>query len=184
MTDTELQQKRLIAAAIDIGIAIAIGLVFVVVGIAVGAGTAMAVHSSGSAGAGGVAMFLPRLIGFAGAIISLGYMLGRDMLGGDRSLGKKLQGIRVVTTAGSAITFIDSAKRNAIFAIGAILSLLAATLQLVPCIGDVVSCLIMPFRVLGYLVGLALAIVEIVKITQEPEGIRIGDKFAGTRVVR
>ena len=91
MTDTELQQKRLIAAAIDIGIAIAIGLVFVVVGFAVGAGTAMAAHSSDSAGVGGVAMFLPRLIGFAGAIISVGYMLGRDMLGGDRSLGKKLQ---------------------------------------------------------------------------------------------
>jgi hypothetical protein len=182
MTDTELQQKRLIAAAIDIGIAIAIGLVFLVVGLAVGAGTAMATRS-GPAG-GGVAMFLPRLVGFASAIVSLGYMLGRDMLGGDRSLGKKLQGIRVVTAAGGAITFIDSAKRNAIFAIGSILGLLAATLQLVPCIGDVVNCLIMPFQILGYLVGLALAIVEVVKITQEPEGIRIGDKFAGTRVVR
>ena len=43
---------------------------------------------------------MPRILGFLGSLISLGYILGRDVVAGDRSLGKKIQDIRVVTTAG------------------------------------------------------------------------------------
>jgi hypothetical protein len=48
----------------------------------------------------------------------------------------------------------------------------------------VASCLLFPLVLLGCLVGLVAAVVEVVKIVQDPAGIRFGDGFAGTRVVR
>ncbi len=176
MTDQELQKKRYIAAAIDIAIAIAIGLAFgamsTVLGIVVGR----------SGNAGPVMLYAIRIVGFLGALVSVGYMLGRDVLGGGRSLGKKMQNINVVTAAGQPIGFMDSAKRNAIFAIGSLLGLLSSTLQLVPCLGDAVACLLMPLTVLGGVASLVAAVIELVKISQDPNGVRLGDGWAGTRV--
>ena len=37
---------------------------------------------------------------------------------------------------------------------------------------------------LGVVVAVGAAIYEILQITQQPEGIRFGDKTAGTRVVK
>ena len=37
---------------------------------------------------------------------------------------------------------------------------------------------------LGVLVSVGAAIYEILQITQKPDGVRFGDKQAGTRVVR
>src|SRR5579862_3634198 len=112
MTDSELQQKRLIAAAIDVAIAIAIGIAFAIATFAVGM-----VVSRGSGMAGGLVF---RVLGFLSAVVSLGYMLGRDILAGDRSIGKKVQNIRVVTTGGGSIGLMDSVNRNLIFGIGGI----------------------------------------------------------------
>jgi hypothetical protein len=184
MLDNDLQQKRLIAAAIDFGIAVAAYVVFGIVALIVGVGAGMASHASDSAAVGGVAMYLPRLVSFVGALLSLGYVLGRDVLGGGRSLGKKLQDIRLITLDGHAVTFVDSARRNAIFAVGSTLALLSATLHLVPCLGDIVACMIVPLVFLGGLVGVAAVVVEVLKIVQEPAGIRLGDQWAETRVVK
>jgi uncharacterized RDD family membrane protein YckC len=184
MIDTELQQKRLIAAAIDFGIAFGLYVVFWIVAVIVGLGAGMASHASDSAAVGGVAMYLPRLVSFVGSLLSLGYVLGRDVLGGERSLGKKFQDIRLITLDGHPINFMDSAKRNAIFAIGSALGLLSATLHLIPCLGDVVACLILPLVILGGLLGVAAVVIEIIKILQEPAGIRFGDLWAETRVVK
>ena len=107
-----------------------------------------------------------------------------DVVAGDRSLGKKFQNIRVVTTAGGPITFNESARRNGIFAIGSALGVLSATLGLIPCLGDAVNCLLMPLFILGFLVSVGAAIFEVLQIVQQPDGIRFGDKTAGTRVVR
>lgn len=178
MTDRELQQKRIVAAVIDIAIAIAISIVFWVAAAALGFAVSRATSSSGVGG------YVPRILSFLGSLLSVAYVLGRDMLAGDRSLGKKIQNIRVVTVTGAPITFNESLRRNAIFAIGSGLGLLSATLQLVPCFGDAVACLLMPLIVLGGLVSLGAAIFELIKITQDPEGIRMGDRMAGTRVVR
>jgi uncharacterized RDD family membrane protein YckC len=131
-----------------------------------------------------VSNYVPRILGFLGALISLGYILGRDVLAGDRSIGKKIQDIRVVTTTGAPIDFMTSARRNGIFAIGAALGVLSATLQLIPCLGDAVACMLMPLTLLGMLVAVGAAIYELLQITQQPEGIRFGDKTAGTRVIR
>ena len=113
MTDKELQNKRFIAAGIDIAIAIAIGVAFALLGFVVGFAGA---RSSGSSTA---IMYVGRVLGFLGALVSVGYMLGRDVLGGGRSIGKKIQNINVVTTAGHPITFMDSAKRNVIYSANA-----------------------------------------------------------------
>lgn len=178
MTDRDLQQKRIIAGLIDIAVAIAISLAFIIVGMVLGAGIGMATDGTGVSG------YIPRILGFLGALISLGYILGRDIVAGDRSLGKKIQDIRVVTTTGAPITFNESARRNGIFAIGSALGFLSATLMLIPCLGDAVACMLMPLQLLGMVVSVGAAIYEILQITQHPEGIRFGDKTAGTRVVR
>lgn len=176
MTDSDLQKKRFIAAVIDIVVAIAIWGVFVVVATIVGFAAARSEST--------VMHYVPRVLNFLGAVIGLGYVLARDVIGGGTSIGKKTQGLRVVTTIGEPFGIMDSAKRNAIFAIGSTLSMLSATLGLIPCIGDAVNCLLMPLQILGGLVGLAMAVIELVKIAQDPEGVRLGDGFAGTRVVR
>ena len=93
MTDTELQQKRLIAAAIDAGIAIALAIVVGIVGAIVG-------H---------IAVMLGALVGIAGQAVLLAYILLRDILSGDRSLGKKTQEIKVVTTSGAPLTSVNRA---------------------------------------------------------------------------
>src|SRR5512132_3376471 len=178
MTDRDLQQKRIVAALIDIAIAIAISLAFMIVSMVLGFGLGKATSSSA------VSSYVPRILNFLGSIVSLGYILGRDVVAGDRSIGKKIQDIRVVTTAGGPIDFMTSARRNGIFAIGSALGLLSATLGLIPCLGDVVNCMLFPLVLLGVLVAIGAAIYELLQITQHPEGIRFGDSPAGTRVVR
>jgi len=164
MTDTELQQKRLIAAAIDAGIAIALAIVVGIVGAIVG-------H---------IAVMLGALVGIAGQAVLLAYILLRDIISGDRSLGKKTQEIKVVTTSGAPLTAMDSIKRNAILAIGSALGLIWAMAGLIPFLG----CLLTPLMILGSLVSLVVVIIEVVKIMQDPAGIRLGDQFASTRVTR
>lgn len=178
MTDRDLQQKRIVAALIDIAIAIAISLAFWIVALVLGIGLGRATSSSA------VSSYVPRILGFLGALISLGYILGRDVIAGDRSIGKKIQDIRVVTTAGGPIDFMISARRNGIFAIGSALGFLSATLQLIPCLGDAVACMLMPLTLLGMVVAVGAAIYEMLQITQQPEGIRFGDRTAGTRVIK
>jgi uncharacterized RDD family membrane protein YckC len=178
MTDRDLQQKRYIAAGIDIAVLIAVGVAFGLVGMIAGFAFTRATSSSM------VGVYLPRVVSFVGALVSLAYILGRDLTAGDRSIGKKLQEIRVVTLAGGPIGPIESVKRNAIFAVGSALSVISATLQLIPCLGDAVSCLLLPVWILGALISLAAAIYELIQITQRPDGVRYGDQIAGTRVVR
>ena len=178
MTDRDLQQRRYIAAGVDLAVAIAIGIVFGFVGMVLG----FAFSSSTSTSMVGV--YLPRVISFLGSLVSLAYILGRDLLAGDRSLGKKVQNIRVVTVTGAPIGPVESAKRNGIFAIGAAFGVISSTLGLVPCLGDAVRCLLLPVWILGILIALAAAIYELIQITQRPDGVRYGDQLAGTRVVR
>lgn len=182
MTDQELQKKRLIAAAIDIGIGIAISLVFGCLGAALGGAAGFAASRSDGATGSAVAGYLPRIIGFVGAVIGAVYVLGRDVFAGGRSFGKQTQGLRVVTLNGAPITAVDSAKRNLIFGVGSLIGLLSATIQLIPCAGDAVACLLMPLQLLVGLATLVAVGIELYKITQDPQGIRIGDQFAGTRV--
>jgi uncharacterized RDD family membrane protein YckC len=178
MTDRELQQRRFIAAGIDIAVAIAIGIAFGIVSVILG------FMFSSTSSSSMIGVYLPKVISFLGSLVSLGYVLGRDILAGDRSIGKKVQNIRVVTVTGAPIGFLESAKRNGIFAIGAALGVVSATIGLIPCLGALVNCLLVPVFILGMLAGLGAAIYELIQITQKADGVRYGDQMAGTRVVR
>ena len=83
MTDRDLQQKRYIAAAIDVVVAIGLGLAFGLVGMIAGFAFTRATSTSM------IGVYLPRVVTFVGSLVSLGYILGRDLVAGDRSLGKQ-----------------------------------------------------------------------------------------------
>jgi len=176
--DSDLQQRRLMAAAIDVGIAfilaIAIGLTFLVLRVVVGS----------VAGYGATYFLIHRLLTLVLFGVQLAYMLGRDVFGGGRSLGKKTQDVRVVAASGAPLTIVDSVKRNAIFSLGAAMAFVVAILQVVPCLGTALGCLLSPLIILGGLVSLGAAAFELYKIIDDPEGIRLGDQMAGTRVIR
>jgi hypothetical protein len=179
MTDGELQQKRLTAAGIDLALGIGIAIVFWTTEaiIASATGTVIGEATPGAMG------LVQRLIGLFGATTLLGYVLLRDVLFGGRSPGKKVQGLHVVTRAGGAVGLQESARRNALFALGPALSFVSAALAVIPCLGQALACLLLPLSILAGLVTVALVVIEIVKIVQEPEGVRLGDRFAETRVV-
>ena len=176
MTDTALQQKRLIAAVVDIAVGLGISVVIVVASLVLGMVLGMA--------SSGVASYAGRVLNVIGSVAILAYILGRDVMFEGRSLGKKTQQLKVVGATGGPVTLEESVRRNAIFAAGSALATLSSALQLFPCVGDAVACLLMPLLVLGLLAAFAAAILEIVWIIQDPGGIRFGDKFARTRVVR
>jgi uncharacterized RDD family membrane protein YckC len=169
MTDAPLQQKRLIAAAIDIAVLFAfatVQLVFLSV-----AGCAISKW-------GMIAGYALRIVAILIGLLLLGYVLGRDLLGGGRSLGKKLMEIHVVRTDGGAIGMMDSAKRNVLFAAPGVLSLVVATINLIPC----AVCFTWPLYILSWGASLGVLIWTIIDIVQQPDGTHFGDRTAGTRV--
>jgi uncharacterized RDD family membrane protein YckC len=180
MTDNDLQNKRLMAAAIDIGAYVLILVVFWIISMIVGT----ALGQIGGERSSVISIYGVRLVTFVGSLLVLGYVLGRDMIASGRSFGKQLVDIRVLTPSGGPIGFEQSARRNAVFAVGAVLGVIRGALQLIPCLGDAVVCLMTPLFVLSWLFGIAAVIVEIIKITQDPAGVRFGDEWGGTRVVR
>lgn len=176
MTDAALQQKRLIAAAIDIAVGVGIAVVVFVGSLILGLLLGMASAS--------VAGYAARVLHLIGSLAILAFILGRDVLFEGRSLGKKTQDLKVVGATGAPVTLEESVRRNALFAAGSALAVLSTALQLFPCVGDVVACLLTPLLLLGGLAAFLGAIVEVVMIVQDPAGIRFGDKFARTKVVR
>jgi len=119
------------------------------------------------------------VIGFIpiiGGIISAAYWLLRDGMDFDfmkkRSLGKKVMKLRPVTLDGSPVDMVVSIKRNWMFALGGIVQLL----MFIPVIGWAL------IPVVG-VIALILAIIEIILVLTDPEGRRMGDKIAGTKVI-
>lgn len=167
MTNADLQQKRLVAAAIDAGIAMGL-----VVAVSVVSGLAAF-----------VAEWLSGLLYVLGYMVVLGYVLLRDTLAGGRSIGKKIQEIRVVNTYGAPIALIDSVKRNAIFGAGFLVLIVWSFFQMLPVIGCIAGCVGWPLVMLASLATLGAVVVEMLKILQDPQGVRVGDQLANTRVV-
>jgi len=179
MTDSPLQQKRLAAAAIDIGILIALQIVGAI-------GGAILKCLGNMSHVSLFATFGPHVVDIVVSGIALAYVLGRDVIGGDRSLGKKLTKIKVVGPTGP-VTVIDSIKRNAIFspavAVTFLGALLSAVLSVFPFGSCIANCLI--YGGPSILAGIAALIAggwEIYQIVSHSEGVRTGDKIAGTRV--
>jgi hypothetical protein len=126
----------------------------------------------------GVAAAIVGLIPFVGGIIGALYMLLRDALPIEaleyKSIGKKLLKLSVVRAEGppSKIDYGTSAKRNWMFALGPVMMFLI----FIPVVG----------WILDILIGIAcfvLVIIELIKIFSDKQGLRLGDKMAGTMVV-
>lgn len=175
MTDSQLQQKRLAAAGIDIAILFAASLVLSLGALVIGCVSRMT-HIDFLATYGTQLMIVIVLI------VDLLLVLGRDLLGGDRSLGKKLMGIRVVRSSGEPISIMESVKRNALFAPGLAIGVVAAILGLIPFLGCMAQCLLLLPRILAGLFALGAFVWEVIQIFQQPDGVRLGDKLADTRV--
>lgn len=90
------------------------------------------------------------------------------------SPAKRLLGIRAVDNAGNPLEAEASVKRNLPLAAG---SLITGAFSIVPVLG--------PFfgGMIGGVLGLILTIVELFFMFTDPEGLRYGDRFAGTKVV-
>ncbi len=119
------------------------------------------------------------VIGFIpiiGGIISAAYWLLRDGMDFDfmkqRSLGKKVMKLRPVTLDGSPMDMVASIKRNWMFALGGIVQLL----MFIPVVGWAL------IPVVG-VISLILALIEIILVLTDPEGRRMGDKIANTKVI-
>jgi hypothetical protein len=124
-----------------------------------------------------VAMII-GIIPLVGGIIGALYMLLRDALPIEaldyQSVGKKLLKLSVVNVEdpGAKINYAASAKRNWMFALGPIM----LSFAFIPIFGWIIDIL------LGIAL-LILLITEIVKIFSHEQGVRLGDKMAGTMVI-
>lgn len=94
------------------------------------------------------------------------FELTKDVQWKNRSIGKKIMGLQVVCLGGGDVDMAVSVRRNLIFAIGPVLSI-------VPLLGWAV----------GGAVGGVLGLIECLLVLTDPAGRRLGDKMANTQVV-
>jgi len=124
----------------------------------------------------GVVGVLVGLIPAIGGIIAAAYWLFRDGFEFDfmdrRSIGKKVMKLRPVSLDGTPVDLMISAKRNWMFALGGVVSLLLY----LPIVGWL---LIIPVA----LVALGLGVLELILVITDGQGIRLGDRIAGTKVI-
>ncbi len=111
--------------------------------------------------------FLSEIFYPFGILAGLLYILISDGFFNGQSLGKKLIGLRVIDVpGGNKIEFKESIIRNFLLA-------LALSFSLIPFIG----------YFLLFTAGLFIYGFEIYLIIKNPEGDRLGDRFAYTRVI-
>lgn len=115
------------------------------------------------------------LIPVIGSIIGLVYMLTRDSIlfeitkddqWKNRSVGKRMMNLEVVTTDGNDIDIMTSVKRNVTLSIGSLFSI-------IPIIGWLIGAF------LGFIIG----VIELILVLTNEKGHRIGDKIGKTQVV-
>ena len=115
------------------------------------------------------------MIPFLGGIISVLYLLFKDALPyivfqeeewKNKSVGKKIMNIEVLSLEGKTIDLSISAKRNVPLTIGSFIAI-------VPVIG----------WILGPMLGAIFAIVELILLLTNEENMRLGDRWGKTRVI-
>lgn len=123
----------------------------------------------------GIIAGIPGFIPVVGNLVGAAYTLTKDALvyeitkdasWKNRSIGKKLLGLEVVTLGGGDLDLAGSAKRNITLAVGSLIAV-------VPLAGWVA----------GGVLGGILGIIECVLVLVDPQGRRIGDRIANTQVV-
>lgn len=110
-----------------------------------------------------------------GGIVSTVYILTKDTIAYEitknpdfknRSIGKKIMGLEVVSMEGKDVNWEISIRRNLPLAVASICSI-------VPVIGWLI----------GMVVGVIIGIIEIVLVLTDNNGRRLGDRLANTQVV-
>lgn len=123
----------------------------------------------------GIIAGIPGFIPVVGALVGAAYTLTKDALvyeitrdaqWKNRSIGKKLLGLEVVSLGGGDIDLVGSARRNITLAAGSFLAV-------IPVVGWAA----------GAVVGGILGILETVLVLVDPQGRRMGDRLANTQVV-
>lgn len=107
-----------------------------------------------------------------GALILAAYLLLRDGMPigalDNQSIGKKIVGLHVeIESTGKSLDPMTSVKRNLPLASGILLATVIGSF--IPLLGFVIAAI--PF------------IVELVQVSREPNGLRHGDRLAGTKVL-
>ncbi|MFC1851778.1 RDD family protein [candidate division CSSED10-310 bacterium] len=122
-----------------------------------------------------IACIISGAIPWVGGLIGGAYFLTRDGLGiealNGQSIGKKLMKIKVVGPVES-IDYITSIKRN--ITLGFVYVIYP--IIVIPVLGHLVM-------LVASLAQLALGVVELYKVISDPDGRRIGDQIADTRVI-
>ncbi len=124
----------------------------------------------------GAIAFVIGFIPLIGGIIGAAYWLVRDGLELEfmdgRSIGKKVMKLRPVRLDGQPMDIPTSVKRNWMFALGGVISFLLW----IPILGWL---LMIPVA----LIALGLGLFELYKVVTDPQGRRLGDNMAGTKVI-
>lgn len=85
----------------------------------------------------------------------------------NKSVGKKLMGLKIVCRDNEIVDLETSARRNVILIPGRVIAI-------IPLLGWLI----------GPIVGGIFKLIELVVLTSDPNGIRLGDRLASTRVVK
>ncbi len=116
------------------------------------------------------------VVPYIGGLAGIAYFLVRDGLEIDfmdqRSFGKKIVGLRPVRLDGRPMDIETSVRRNWMWGIGAVTSLLLY----IPILGWA----LIPFVMLA---AVAIGLYEVYNVVTDPEGRRWGDTLAATKVI-
>jgi len=108
---------------------------------------------------------LISLIPVIGLVVGILYLLLRDGLTKNGSVGKTLLKLHVTTIAGQRLNYGESLRRNFIFFIPYLFAI-------VPLIG----------WLLGFVAALLICLLELLAMHTHPQGMRFGDRWGGTIV--
>lgn len=124
----------------------------------------------------GVIGAVVNLIPLVGGIVAGAYWLFRDGLELEfmdrRSIGKKVMKLRPVRLDGAPMDLATSARRNWMFALGGVVSILFW----IPFVGWL---LVIPVALIALIIG----VVELVLALTDAQGRRFGDRLANTQVM-
>jgi len=118
-----------------------------------------------------ILIYIPILGALVGAVYTLtkdviAYEITKNTDFKNRSIGKKIMGLEVVSLEAKDLDWAASIKRNLPLAAGSILAI-------VPLMG----------WALGAIVGAVIGIIECILVITDNEGRRMGDRLADTQVV-
>ncbi len=120
-----------------------------------------------------IAGFLFELAPVTGPIAGVAYILICDGFSGGQSAGKRLAGLATISLLrdGSGCDFLESIKRNFLFAVPFALFVVVGW---IPYVGGL----------LVVLAGSVVVLLELYTLYEDERGLRIGDRLAVTMVVK